>query len=73
MSGSGVSYTDAAGNRLVHAVTSTSNRYSYAEYQRQFEDWVNDNNNAFIPSARGPDFDLQPATGCTSSGRRSAT
>jgi hypothetical protein len=60
MSGSGVSYTDPAGNRLVHGITSTSNRYSYAEYQRQFEDWINDNNNAFIPSARGTDFDLQP-------------
>lgn len=60
MSGSGVYYIDS-GNRYVHGITSTSNRFDYAEYQRQFQDWVDWNNNTFIPTwGRGPTFDLQP-------------
>lgn len=60
MSGSGVYYIDA-GNRYVHGITSTSNRFDYAEYQRQFQEWVEWNNDTFIPTwGRGAAFDLQP-------------
>lgn len=58
MSGSGV-YDIDAGNRYVHAVTSTSNRSTYAEYTRQWGDWVTWTNGTFIPNVRGSAFDLQ--------------
>jgi len=58
MSGSGAYYIDN-GNRYVHAVASTSDRAYWAEYTRQWEDWVNWCNNTFIPDARGSAFDLQ--------------
>jgi hypothetical protein len=61
MSGSGAYYTDSGGNRLTHAVTSTSDRYSYAEYTRQWPDWVNYLNGTFDPvNAQGSTFNLQP-------------
>jgi hypothetical protein len=60
MSGSGVYIIDS-GNRYVHAITSTSNRSTAATYQRQFQEWVDWNNNTFIPTyGRGAAFDLQP-------------
>jgi hypothetical protein len=61
MSGSGAYYMDAASNRLTHAVTSTSDRFSYAEYTRQWEGWVDYLNGTFDPlSAQGAAFNLQP-------------
>jgi hypothetical protein len=61
MSGSGAYYLDGSGNRFTHAVTSTSNRFDYAEYTRQWEDWINFLNGSFDPvSVQGPTFDLQP-------------
>jgi hypothetical protein len=61
MSGSGAYYIDSGtGNRYVHAICSTSNRATYAEYERQFQDWVDYNNNTFIPTyGRGATFDLE--------------
>jgi V8-like Glu-specific endopeptidase len=60
MSGSGAYYIDAD-SRYVHTVASTSDRAYWAEYTRQWDDWVNWNNNTFIPvNARGSAFDLQP-------------
>jgi hypothetical protein len=58
MSGSGAYYIDG-GNRYVHAFASTSDRSTYARYSRQWESWVNWNNNVFIPNVRGSAFDLQ--------------
>ena len=61
MSGSGAYYMDAAANRLMHAVTSTSDRFSYAEYTRQWQGWVEYLNGTFDPlSAQGAAFNLQP-------------
>ena len=58
MSGSGAYFIDD-GNRYVHAIASTSDRATIARYTRQWEDWVNWNNNYFIPNVRGGAFDLQ--------------
>jgi len=58
MSGSGV-YDTAGGGRYVHAVTSTSDRSTYAEYTRQWGDWVTWTDGTFIPNVRGSAFDLQ--------------
>jgi hypothetical protein len=61
MSGSGAYFFDASGNRVTHAITSTSNRATYAEYTRQWFDWVNYLNGTFDPVlAQGPNFNLQP-------------
>ena len=61
MSGSGAYYVDGSGNRFLHGICSTSNRSTYAEYQRQFQDWVDYDNNTFIPTyGRGSTFDLEP-------------
>ena len=61
MSGSGAYYFDVNNNRFTHAVTSTSNRFDYAEYTRQWLDWVNYLNGTFDPVyAQGPNFNLQP-------------
>ena len=61
MSGSGAYYMDAAANRLTHAVTSTSDRFSYAEYTRQWQGWVDYLNGTFDPvNAQGAVFNLQP-------------
>ena len=60
MSGSGAYIIDGDA-RYVHGICSTSNRSTAATYQRQFQDWVDWNNNTFIPTyARGPNFDLEP-------------
>jgi hypothetical protein len=60
MSGSGVYIIDN-GSRYVHGITSTSNRSTAATYQRQFQSWVEWNNDTFIPTyGRGAAFDLQP-------------
>lgn len=59
-SGSGAYYIDGS-NRYVHAVTSTSNRVSEADYVRQTETWVNFTDATLIDAnARGGTFDLQP-------------
>jgi hypothetical protein len=59
-SGSGV-YRIDGDNRLVHAITSTSNRTTTATYTRQWEAWVDYNQNDFIPNwGRGAAFDLEP-------------
>jgi hypothetical protein len=59
MSGSGAYYIDS-GSRYVHGICSTSNRSTYAEYQRQFQAWVDWNNTGFIPTyGRGSTFDLE--------------
>lgn len=61
MSGSGAYYLDAGSNRVTHAVTSTSNRFNYAEYTRQWQGWVDYLNDIFDPvNAQGPNFNLQP-------------
>ena len=61
MSGSGAYYLDAGSNRLTHAITSTSDRFSYAEYTRQWQGWVDYLNGTFDPvSAQGANFNLQP-------------
>ena len=61
MSGSGAYYFDANNNRFTHAITSTSNRSTYAEYTRQWLDWVNYLNGTFDPiNAQGANFNLQP-------------
>jgi CARDB len=58
-SGSGVYRIDGT-DRFVHGITSTSNRTTYAEYQRQFQEWVEASNDQIIPNGRGAAFDLQP-------------
>jgi V8-like Glu-specific endopeptidase len=58
MSGSGAYYKDGD-NRYVHAFASTSDRSTFTRYSRQWGDWVNWNNNIFIPNVRGSAFDLQ--------------
>ena len=61
MSGSGAYYFDASNNRFTHAVTSTSNRFDYAEYTKQWFEWVDWLNGTFDPVyAQGPNFNLQP-------------
>jgi hypothetical protein len=61
MSGSGAYYFDSNGNRFTHAITSTSNRSTYAEYTRQWQDWVNFLNGTFDPvDVQGANFNLQP-------------
>jgi len=60
MSGSGAYYIDDDNVRHVHAVCSTSDRAYWGEYTRQFCDWVDYNDNTFIPDyARGSAFDIQ--------------
>ncbi len=60
MSGGGAYIIDGD-NRYVHGITSTSNRSTAATYQRQFQGWVEYNNDTFIPTyGRGATFDLQP-------------
>jgi hypothetical protein len=60
MSGGGAYIIDGDA-RYVHGITSTSNRSTAATYQRQFQGWVEYNNDTFIPTyGRGASFDLQP-------------
>jgi hypothetical protein len=58
MSGGGAYYIDGS-NRYVHAVTSTSDRNSWAYYVRQWNNWVNYLTTSFIPGVRGSSFDIQ--------------
>jgi hypothetical protein len=59
MSGSSAYFIDG-GNRYIHAVTSTSNRYDSGTYTRQWSAWTDWVNGTFIPGSRGATFDLAP-------------
>lgn len=58
-SGGGAYYISDS-NRFVHAVTSTSNRDTWARFTRLWDAWISYTNDTFISDyARGSDFDLQ--------------
>jgi hypothetical protein len=59
MSGSSAYYFDS-GDRLAHAITSTSDRYSYANYTRLWSGFTTPMTDSFIPNSRGSSFDLAP-------------
>jgi hypothetical protein len=58
MSGGGAYYIDGS-TRYVHAVTSTSERFTVAYYVRQWDNWVISNKVTFFPNVRESSFDIQ--------------